>query len=691
MWQISTTFKVSSLISYILAALIFAKISVVDADDCQPSCHPGHGICHDGQCFCNDPWIGDDCSSVAPGSDSGSLAPSDTSPSTAAQTGEKGAEDEVDAQPDSLEDALLGDPPPSHPTSKHWDATHHQQQEQQVQKPSRTVPVTQVQQEQQVQQDPPPSRTVPVTQQLQGAVGALQIHADPAHDYNLQGSLAMNAAAGTQASTGTSEDLQNTPPTYPIMSINNPGFGTFGTPPEHTEETIPAYGTNADHMEKRIPGKTLLDNILHARRKKLPQSVAANEGSLPPPIAARPPDDVVSRGQNPNFLGNEPPHGHPDSSWSRFTPDRSFPGLGPGIGMQGVFAPGQNVQFKDQNRPERDQTVFGATSEQSTKASGQTEIRRLRNTRASLRHELEQLNKDANELKLSGDSVASTVLRDLKPVDNDLELVGVHAKSRASTFEVWMAVGPIIFQVVLFLSFLVFKVLDHYVIGEDGIDDAATGCTQFIVYVARWLSEFSWTTIAALLLYLVILDAYWAYMCFSGLAEDSLNIILTYCYYALLFIGLFGIVGFEVYNRYLRRHMEQVEFVADKVTYLVALLEVKYAKALGEKMLKVHELAHQHAGNALSKADDFTDFIGLTEFSSDDEAQGQTTIWNSCGRKNPASKAAGESTEERNERKNQKFQKGRDMKEKAKMTKFMEDRKRMLKEGMCGTVGRSCS
>merc|ERR1719311_429931 len=118
--------------------------------------------------------------------------------------------------------------------------------------------------------------------------------------------------------------------------------------------------------------------------------------------------------------------------------------------------------------------------------------------------------------------------------------------------------------------------------------------------------------------------------------------------------------------------MEQVEFVADKVTYLVALLDVKYGKELGAKMAKVHELAHQHAGNALSKADDFTDFIGLTEFSSDDEVQ--TTIWNSCGRKNPASKADGEATQERHERKKPEISEGARYETESTMAKFMEDR-----------------
>jgi len=32
-----------------------------DSDTCSPACHPGHGICSDGVCFCRNPWYGPTC------------------------------------------------------------------------------------------------------------------------------------------------------------------------------------------------------------------------------------------------------------------------------------------------------------------------------------------------------------------------------------------------------------------------------------------------------------------------------------------------------------------------------------------------------------------------------------------------------------------------------------------------------
>jgi len=279
----------------------------------------------------------------------------------------------------------------------------------------------------------------------------------------------------------------------------------------------------------------------------------------------------------------------PQPSSAASTVDES---VEPASSVMGISNPGSNVNIKDE--------------------------------RASLRQELEQLNADANTLQLKGDPVAEAVLRDLKPVGGDLQLIGSQAKSKTG-FVIDSTVciaAPVSVQAIVLAVLLIFAAVDRF--SKDSIDGEihrsswTCGCC---LHIARFIVQIQWHTIAFGVFYLLVMDGTWAVMCMNGTASDYLSTVGIYAYLAFAIFGLVFLFLSEIYLR-CAEQARRFERLSSNVSNLVGLLDVKYGKQLQKRKEAIAKTGHW----AADKVDDLTDAMGITEASSEDDV----SCWNGC-------------------------------------------------------------
>jgi hypothetical protein len=121
----------------------------------------------------------------------------------------------------------------------------------------------------------------------------------------------------------------------------------------------------------------------------------------------------------------------------------------------------------------------------------------------------------------------------------------------------------------------------------------------------------NWHTGAFAVIFLIAVNGAWIYLCQTGTAQKYMEQVAFIAYIGFVFLGALTLLIMELFYRYGKERLDRVRELENKVEQLVALLDVKYGAAL-EKA--------KHGGHLLGdRLDDATDFMGLTEASSDDD------------------------------------------------------------------------
>jgi len=279
--------------------------------------------------------------------------------------------------------------------------------------------------------------------------------------------------------------------------------------------------------------------------------------------------------------------------------------------------------------------IHKTPGEDSRSVTAVKQATRLRVTRASLRKELDELNENANRLRMQGDPVSNAVLKDLAPLDHDLKLFASQGRLSDELIDTTTCIEvPAYLQggiIALWLLFAGFDYCMRNVIGTEKHGDGVVCC--LCVNASRWTMQVHWYTIAAILVWVLVLNGSWAYMCYSGTAQELMSYLGMYTFLALVILGGIFIMIMELYIRYLHPNVQKMQKLESHVTDLVGLLNVKY----GARLTRAKEKANQRAATAGDATDDLTDWLGITEASSDDDV----SCWTGC-------KAAGPGVKKKN-------------------------------------------
>lgn len=349
----------------------------------------------------------------------------------------------------------------------------------------------------------------------------------------------------------------------------------------------------------------------------------AQSGSLP--LAFVPPSAVgqLDAAKRPSFLAHSPAEPQPSSS---ATAVGGF--VEPVYSVVGLSNPGFNANIKNQPGNSPVHRLAKSDDEAIVRIADESALKKrnaLRDARAQLRQDLEQINARANALKLNGDPVAAAVLRDLSPVRGDIQFIGSQAKSWAIDTTTCIA-APLSAQAAVLAFLLVFAAIDHCskstVDGQMHQASWACGCC---LHVSRCFTNLQGHTIAFFLVYLLVMDGTWAFMCQNGTAAEYLSTIGQYAFLAFAVFGLVFLFLSEIYSRCAER-VERFEKLGSNVTHLVDLLDVKYGRQLKSQLRKQGQNARQARDWVADKVDDVGDAVGIGECSSSDDV----SCWNGC-------------------------------------------------------------
>jgi len=571
-----------------VAALLLVKVTVVHADECQPQCHPGRGICVGGQCLCQSPWGGDDCGLDVSGASAPAVRQNKAPLFTeAADSTEASDEEEPSEQPlVAGSHELLATPPlalASALLEVPQEAPAEGVQVADTDKPS--LPVVEVPQE-------VPAEGVADTDRP--SLPVVEAHA--------QMDVAANSP-GALESLESSANMQVKESVQPVVvhAIRRRSQGQAA--PHQKSSRMNVYEGSPHRPSSQQRSQPLFNQIALSR--------AMPEDDMPPVYS-------VVRIADPQPHPQEERMRLQQAAVARISDDD---------------AANRHSSFSIHDR-ESQEVIRKRPEKESPPVTAVKQSTRLRVSRSSLRKELDELNEDANRLKMQGDPLSNAVLQDLAPLDRDLRLVGGQGRLSLSleTISTTTCIAvPAYAQAGVIALWLLFAGFDYFMrnVIKTERHGEGMGCC-ICVNISRWTMSIHWYTIVGVLLWVLVLNSSWAYMCYSGAAQELLSVIAAYAFTALAIVGGVFILIMQLYFRYVHENVQKMQRLETSVTDLVGLLSVKYGKQLKQAQEKTKE----HVAKVGDVTDDFTDFLGITEASSEEDV----SCWNGCKAAGPGAK-----------------------------------------------------
>mmetsp|Transcript_13445 Transcript_13445/g.22136 ORF Transcript_13445/g.22136 Transcript_13445/m.22136 type:complete len:514 (+) Transcript_13445:105-1646(+) len=114
----------------------------------------------------------------------------------------------------------------------------------------------------------------------------------------------------------------------------------------------------------------------------------------------------------------------------------------------------------------------------------------------------------------------------------------------------------------------------------------------------------NWRTVLFGICLTIFANFVWVYMCYIGAAQQYMEQAAFFLYAFFVVMGAFTLLVMELYYRYGKERVDKVRDLENKVEELVKLLRVQYKQALDK---------------GKDWGDDVTDFLMITEASSDDD------------------------------------------------------------------------